>query len=276
VARRRELERILREGRLRTVFQPIIRLDTGAVAGYEALVRGPQGSSLASAESLVSAAYEADLVVEFDWLARATACRSALAGNMPADHLLFINIEPVALASDCPRKLWPYVERAFATFPVVLEVTERALGRDPVALTDGLARYQPFVAGFALDDVGTDAVTVSMLPLVSPGVIKLDLRVTQSGPTHEKAELLAAVHRETDRTGAMILCEGIENTAHLDAARQCGAVLGQGYLFGRPGPLPGPNRLPRQAHGQADAAARMGRREPRQSPAEHSIAAPAM
>jgi EAL domain-containing protein (putative c-di-GMP-specific phosphodiesterase class I) len=52
----REFDRILRERCLRTLFQPVIRLGSGATVGYEALVRGPHGSTLASAESLLAAA----------------------------------------------------------------------------------------------------------------------------------------------------------------------------------------------------------------------------
>ncbi len=235
--RRREFERILRERQLRTVFQPVVSLGSGAIVGYEALVRGPRGSLLATADSLLASAYEANSVAEFDWVARASACRDVLAAGLREGQLLFINIEPLALDSDCPRDLWPDIEKVFAQFQVVLEVTERSLDSDPGSLLDGLDRRRPMVAGFALDDVGCDVTTLAMLPLVAPAVIKLDLRVTQDGPNPRNAQVLDVVHEEAERTGAIILCEGIETDAHLKAARGMGAVLGQGHYFGRPGTL---------------------------------------
>lgn len=234
---RREFDRIIRERRVETLFQPIVSLASGAVVGYEALVRGPAESPLASADALLAAAYEADRVAEFDWVARASACRAALTANLSADLLLFINIEPLALDSECPRDLWPDIEKAFGELQVVLEVTERSLDRDPGTLLDGLDRQRPLVAGFALDDVGSNVVTLSMLPLVAPAVIKLDLRVTQGDPDLTIAQVLDVVHEEAERTGAVVLCEGIETAVHLAGARALGASLGQGHLIGRPGPL---------------------------------------
>ena len=50
--------------------------------------------------------------------------------------------------------------------------------------------------------------------------------------------MLNAVAAEAERSGALLLAEGIETEEHLARARAVGATLGQGWLFGRPGPLP--------------------------------------
>jgi hypothetical protein len=52
-----EFERVLRDRLLRTVFQPIVRVESGAVVGYEALIRGPAGSILESPDALIKEAY---------------------------------------------------------------------------------------------------------------------------------------------------------------------------------------------------------------------------
>ncbi len=54
-----------------------------------------------------------------------------------------------------------------------------------------------------------------------------------------------AVNAEAERSGAIVLAEGIETAQHLRTARAFGATLGQGWLFGRPGPLPPRARPPR-------------------------------
>ena len=59
----------------------------------------------------------------------------------------------------------------------------------------------------------------------------------QNSPSREIAEVVHAVNAEAERTGALILAEGIETEDHLRRALALGASYGQGWLFGRPGEL---------------------------------------
>ncbi len=54
--------------------------------------------------------------------------------------------------------------------------------------------------------------------------------------------MVSAVRAHAERTGATVLCEGIETEEHRSRALALGATLGQGWLFGRPGPLPRTSR----------------------------------
>ncbi|GAA1883243.1 hypothetical protein GCM10009687_59470 [Asanoa iriomotensis] len=234
--------RILRDRRFESVFQPIVHLASGATIGYEALVRGPAGSAFADAHTLLRHAYLSGRVAEFDWAARAAACRGAMAARLAPDHLLFINIEPLALGSDCPPDLWPDIEEAFTRFRVVLEVTERSLDRDPRSLLEGIDRQRPDVAGLAVDDLGANPAALSMLPVLAADVIKLDQAVIQGGPTPWAMRIMDIAYEEAERTGATILAEGVESPVHAAFARSAGAVLGQGFHLGPPAPLPAAGR----------------------------------
>src|SRR5690606_4998221 len=121
---------------------------------------------------------------------------------------------------------------------VVLEVTERSLDRDPGTLLDGVERKRPVVDGIALDDVGDHPVTVAMLPLVAPAIVKIDRSVVQSPPNAKVARVLNAVLGQIDKTGAMVLAEGVETAEHRRQAIAYGAELAQGNLLGQAGPLP--------------------------------------
>ncbi len=232
-----EFNAVLGGRRLRTVFQPIVNLESGDTVGFESLVRGPEGSSLASAGSLLAAAYRSGRVGEFDWSARASACRTALAAGLGRDQLVFMNVEPLALDSECPPDLWPDIEAGFAALRIVLEVTERSLDHDPGVLLDGLDRLRVRVEGLAVDDVGAEPATLAMMPLIAPAVIKLDINVTQSGITSELIKTLDIVYEEAERTNATVLAEGIENRTELSHARSLGAILGQGRHLGDAAPL---------------------------------------
>jgi EAL domain-containing protein (putative c-di-GMP-specific phosphodiesterase class I) len=179
-------------------------------------------------------------MVEFDWIARASASRAALAARLAPDDLLFLNIEPVALASNCPPDLLRDIEKAFGTFRIVLEITERSLDHDPRALLEGIDRQRPTVTGLALDDVGANVRAMSMLPVIRPDVIKLDLKVTQGTPSRDAMRVLHFVYEEVERTGATILAEGVETKRHDQVVRALGAPLAQGWLYGKPTDDPTP------------------------------------
>ncbi|GHJ47066.1 hypothetical protein Cs7R123_44080 [Catellatospora sp. TT07R-123] len=122
---------------------------------------------------------------------------------------------------------------------MVVEITERQLDRDPAALVASIAGLRARSARIALDDVGANPVTLATLPLVSPEVIKLDRTVVQERTTGRVSRVVNAALAEAERTGAVILAEGIETERHLAVASSMGATFGQGWYFGRPGVLPG-------------------------------------
>jgi hypothetical protein len=119
-----------------------------------------------------------------------------------------------------------------------MEVTERAVAANPAALLGAVARAREAGWGVALDDVGAEPDSLALMPFVRPDVIKLDLRLIQDRTTVEVARVVNAVLAQAERTGATILAEGIETPRHAERARAMGASVGQGWLYGRPGPLP--------------------------------------
>ena len=233
-----ELDRILAASSLTVVFQPIVDLNTEETLAYEALARGPEGSPLHRPDRLFAAAEAAGRTIELDWACRLTAVRDALEAGLGRDSSLFLNCEPVAIGTPCPPEHAALWERARAELDIVVEITERAVTSRPAELILTLGEARAAGAGIALDDLGADVRSLALLPLVEPDVVKLDLRLVQDRPSTDQAAIVSAVAAERERTGAQILAEGIETDAHVAVARTLGATLGQGWKFGRPGPLP--------------------------------------
>jgi EAL domain-containing protein (putative c-di-GMP-specific phosphodiesterase class I) len=90
------IDDVLRDGSVRSVFQPIVELDTGRVVAYEALARGPQGP-LERPDQLFAAAREAGRLAELDAACRKAALTGALAVGLAAPLTLFVNVEPEVL-----------------------------------------------------------------------------------------------------------------------------------------------------------------------------------
>ncbi|WP_432498214.1 EAL domain-containing protein [Kineococcus gypseus] len=224
---------------VRSVFQPIVELHSGDVVAYEALARGPVGP-LERPDQLFAAARAAGALAELDRACRAAAFRGAVESGLLAPLTLFVNVEPEVLDAAPMDELLALAEDAPGQLRVVVEITERALAARPAELLRTVAHVRRLGWGVALDDVGADAMSLAFMPLVQPDVVKLDLRLVQQRPGADVAEIMHAVNAYAQASGAAVLAEGIEDERHLVMARALGASLGQGWLFGRPGPAPVP------------------------------------
>jgi EAL domain-containing protein (putative c-di-GMP-specific phosphodiesterase class I)/DICT domain-containing protein len=223
---------------VRAVYQPLVDLVTGDILGFEALARGPWGTPWERPDLLFAAAREAGRVAELDWVCRAAAYTGALQARLAPGLSLFVNTEPDALGTPCPEDLADLVGTAERSLRVISEMTERSLTRDPKALLDAVSRARQVGWGVALDDVGAEPGSLALMPFVHPDVIKLDMALVQDLPSPRTSAVVSAVSAQAERTGALVLAEGIETEQHRQRALALGATIGQGWLFGRPGSLP--------------------------------------
>lgn len=228
---------IIEEHRVHVVYQPIVDLDTGAHVAFESLARGPAGTDLEPPIDLFDAAEADGLTAELDWECRDAALREALRCGLSHPYSLFINSQPAAFRVRRPAYLDEAVRVARTRFPVIVDVSEHWLVDDPVGVIATLGDAHSRGFRISLDDVGSSPHCAALVPLLDPDVIKLDLpRLDALGPVRA-AELAAVLKEQADRSGALILAEGIESAEDRLAALAFGARLGQGWFYGRPGPL---------------------------------------
>jgi EAL domain-containing protein (putative c-di-GMP-specific phosphodiesterase class I) len=233
-----DIHEVLDQRAVTPVFQPLVDIGTGRVLGYEALSRGPAGSPWEWPAGLFAAARAAGRDDELDWICRAQAYRAILAADPDPRLTWFVNMEPTAWRTPCPADLVPVVDRARDRLRVVTEITERAIAADPSALLSATASCREAGWGVALDDVGADPMSLALMPFVRPDVVKLDMQLLRAPDDPYTARVVAAVSAYAESTGATVLAEGIETSRHLATARTMGATVGQGWHYGRPGPLP--------------------------------------
>ena len=224
---------------VRSLYQPVVDLETGGVLGYEALARGPEGTPLESPISLLDDARRDGRLAEVDWQCRASALSGALTAEMGSSLTLFINVaaDTENLVDIVPEIHAEVVERATRELRVVLEVTEQAIVSQPAHLLRLIDWARARMWGIALDDIGADPNSLAIMPFLEPDVVKLDLRLVQEQASPETGNLVSAVLAQAERTGAQVVAEGIETEAHRATALALGATLGQGWLFGRPAAL---------------------------------------
>lgn len=224
---------VLRAQAVRSVFQPIVDLESGAVTAYEALARGPAGP-LETPDVLFAEARRGGLLVELDEACRVAAFSGASRLGLVAPYTLFVNVEPEVLDAAPLEDLLAIARNAPGELRVVIEITERALAARPAELLQTVARVRELGWAIALDDVGAESASLAFMALLRPDVVKLDLSLIQQPPSPATAEVMHSVNAYAERSGALVLAEGIETEQHLSAARALGATLGQGWMFGRP------------------------------------------
>ncbi len=166
---------------VRSVYQPIVRLYSRVIA-YEALARGPAGLGARTPRRPLRGRPRQGLETALDWECWRAALRGGIEGGL----------DPTGRSSSTSSLLgrpWvpeigdPLLEDALDRFPLVVELTERALpnhATDLIPLAEDLRRRG---ARIALDDVGTDPRSLALMPFLRPDVIKLDLKLMHNSPS---------------------------------------------------------------------------------------------
>lgn len=238
------LARVIDDRSLTTHFHAIWDLKNEAVYGWECLTRGlaPDGSTIPPLK-LFTAAAATNMTFPLDRLARQSALRNAHAAALPGR--LFINFLPTAIY-DPVFCLKTTVDLA-ATLgldpaQIVFEVVESEHIQDEDHLKTIVDYYRSKGFRVALDDVGSGYSSLNLLVALQPDVIKVDLKIVRnidSQPANQAVfEALAGI---AQRTGALLLAEGVETAAELSWCQTHGADLAQGFFWGPPEANPDPS-----------------------------------
>jgi EAL domain-containing protein (putative c-di-GMP-specific phosphodiesterase class I) len=225
-----EIKRILAGmAAARLVYQPVIDLTSGAVAGYEALARfGDAG--LRAPGPYLAAAERAGRGAELEahLLAQALAARE----DVPAGCFLAVNISPARLTNPVVAAL---LRNAGDLSGLVLELTEHVPVDNLTALRRRIDGLRERGALLALDDTGAGWSGLRQVAELRPDIVKLDRSlVTDVDHDEVKQGLVELVGQFVSRLGSRLLVEGVERFGELDAVNRLGVPLAQGWLLGRP------------------------------------------
>ena len=283
-----ELRRAVESGQLRLHYQPVLRLDTGEVAGAEALVRWqhPERGLLPPSE-FVPLAESSGVVVELGaWVLR-EACRQAAQWHADGRPLgVGLNLSPRQMVG---RDVVDLVRDALADSGldpgrVVLEVTESTLMDDADA-PEVLQALRRLGVRLALDDFGTGYSSLTYLKRFPIDAIKIDRSfVSGLGRDPDDEAIVASVVSLARSVGKLVVAEGVETVGQLAVLRSLGVDQGQGFLWSPalpaaeldawlterrspPAPAPAPAPAPPTATGRHEA----GRSEVVIAPTEDEV-----
>jgi len=219
-------------------IQPIVTRNQEVFA-YEMLARfqDDDGNSVPP-NQVFTAAKKRNRTYALDRVCRMNAVKNAVA----VKKKVFINFIPTSIYSPehCLRTTVELANQLGIPFShLIFEVVETESVEDIEHFKKILTYYRKRGLHYALDDVGEGFSTIEVLEQLKPNYMKLDIKFVQGvsddllKQTAAKKFLTAAL-----KIGAVPLAEGIERREDFEWLKEIGYVLFQGYLFGKPGPIP--------------------------------------
>ncbi len=239
---RRQLELDLRHAlasrQFQLYYQPLVTMDTGQIAGFEALVRWvhPVRGLVGPAE-FIPLAEEIGLIVPLgEWILR-EACREAAA--WPSHVRVAVNLSPVQFRSSALVLSVVAALGAAGLNPdrLELEITEGVLLQDTKATIGILHELKALGIHIAMDDFGTGYSSLSYLRAFPFDKIKIDRSFIADLESRSDAiAIIKAITGLGASLGMTTTAEGIETLEQLECLRGEGCHEVQGYLFSRPRP----------------------------------------
>jgi EAL domain-containing protein (putative c-di-GMP-specific phosphodiesterase class I) len=233
---RSELMRALERDEMDVVYQPIVRLDSSRLMGFEALLRWTHSErGPIPPDTFIPLAEETGEIVPIGWFVLERACRQLAAWQrQPGWHRLqlTVNLSAAQLWQENVANHILALIRTVGVQPgdIWLEVTERSYAGDDV--TPVTRQLRAGGVHFALDDFGTSYSNLTYLKQFPAECLKID-RSFIAGVVEEGTDrsIVRAILAIANSLGQVVIAEGIERSSERDVLRALGCRFGQGYLF---------------------------------------------
>lgn len=225
---------------LKVFYQPVIRVATGRICGYEALARwiDPKMGTL-SPSQFIPTLEEYRLIYKLDRFMIRKVCEdlhALIEQGEPVEPVsvnlsqidfemcdIFDEVEHCRKENGLPHRL------------IDVEITESALNADFEHMQGEIRRFRDAGYHIWIDDFGSGYSSLNNLLNYDSDVLKLDLEFLR---TYDKnphaAELIRHIVEGARELGVKPLQEGVETEEHLDLLRAIGCERAQGYYFAKP------------------------------------------
>ena len=238
-----DLREALERQQIAVLYQPITRLASNQLAGFEALLRWdhPTRGRL-GADDFIPLAEESGLIVELGSYVLGQALDEAVRWHkvLPRDRdPLFVSVNVSSrqlFRQDMVQEIRLMLAReAVPKGTLKLEITESLVMENPERAVEILTWLKTFGASLALDDFGTGYSSLSYLHRFPCDTIKVDRSlVRDSGLNGSTPLILRSVIALAHELGKEVVAEGVETAADASYLRSIGCEYGQGFYYGEP------------------------------------------
>ncbi len=238
----RDLRRAVERRELFLQYQPIVSLETGAVRGFEALVRWhhPERGVIPPAK-FIPVAEETGMIIPIGIWVLGEACRQICRWQelYPAEEPLTMNVN-LSGKQFMQHDLLEQIEavlRQTGLDPrsLKLEITESVVMENIETATRTLERLRALGVELSIDDFGTGYSSLSYLQRFPVSTLKIDRsfvsRMTESEGT---AEIVRTIMKLAQNLGMGVVAEGVETERQREQLQTLECEFGQGYYFSKP------------------------------------------
>jgi diguanylate cyclase (GGDEF)-like protein len=237
-----DLRRALTEGEFVLHYQPIVALETGQIAGFEALIRWQHPTrGLMNPSEFIPIAESNGFIDHITRWTLEHACQQlarwqAMFPNT-ASLIMSVNLSPISLRQ--PDLLYWVIEslRTAALPPacLTLEIVETVFIQDPEMAGHTFKDLRDLGVQVSLDDFGTGYSSLGYINQYPIDIIKIDRSFISRLPeVGEVSAIVRAITQLAHDLNFKIVAEGIETHDQLESTRQMGCQYGQGFLFHKP------------------------------------------
>ena len=229
------------ESNVEPAFQPIRRLDTLTVAGFEALARfrAPDGK-LVGPDTLVALGGDTDWnAIAPVMLAKSAETLAQLRGD-GHDVFMQVNLSAAEIAQPLlVEEIAAIIRDAGLPHGVLrVELTEQAAMRDFEDALGALAAFRAAGAGIVLDDFGAGHSSFAWLAEIPADGVKLDPKLCRMVRQPRACRIVTALTGLIRGLGMTVTAEGIEDRMVADELHAIGCDFVQGYAYDMPLRLP--------------------------------------
>ena len=237
-----EIRAALQHDQFEPYFQPIVRLSTNEIVGYESLIRWNHPTrGVIGPFDFLRIAEENGSIEMIDWRMFELSC-AAISKLADKNTYLTINCSPLHFRrANFDTQLLELLQRTgLPNIRLVTEVTEGSLLEDTERVCSTLDRLKSAGVGAALDDFGTGYSSLSYLHKFPLRILKIDrsfVMALNKGEKNSSATIVSAILAMASALGLDVIAEGIETAEQQKTLVAMGCEYGQGYFLGRPRPI---------------------------------------
>ncbi len=239
-----DLQRAINNSEFQLEYQPIVSLATGAITGFEALIRWQHSHrGNVSPTEFIPFAEETGLIVPLGYWIMHEACRQMYRWQelFPFSSPLSINVnlssKQFFQADLIPEIIKILAETKLNPQSLKLEITESAIMENIESAAQTIIQLKNLGIQLYIDDFGTGYSSLSFIHRFPFDALKIDTSfIRKIDTTGENLEIIKTIVALAQNLGIYIVAEGVETDVQLQKLREMGCIngQGQGYFFSKP------------------------------------------